>query len=216
MARLKFIHGTFVGRLGEFVGSTWKGINYIKTFTKPANPNTPAQASVRLVFQLVSAWASALYSNGLQSIIPSAKKMSVRNSIIKANKAMFTEGQFTAEALQICKANFSPVTSFPGNARFENSNGNGYVTFSGKVGFKHDPANPLWCCLFLYSTIDNLIVGIDRFTVPASGDLDWVIDMFPNFSPDSAVGFAVFYSSGVDGKQKLVSVTHNIPVVINP
>jgi hypothetical protein len=38
MATLNFIRGSIKGRVGQFVGSSWRGKDYIKTFTPPSNP----------------------------------------------------------------------------------------------------------------------------------------------------------------------------------
>jgi hypothetical protein len=40
MASLNFVKGSIKGRVGQFVGSSWKGIDYIKTYTPPGNPRT--------------------------------------------------------------------------------------------------------------------------------------------------------------------------------
>jgi len=106
MAKLQFFKGALTGRLGEFVGSKWKGINYLRMHAIPANPRTEDQVSVRLVFASISAFASALYAGGLLEAIPPAKRMTERNTVFKANKKMFTDKVFTAAALQVSKPNY--------------------------------------------------------------------------------------------------------------
>jgi len=66
MATLNFIRGTIRGKIGQFVGSSWKGKSYIKTFTKPGNPRTADQVAVREVFQKVSHIAKSIYGNVLK------------------------------------------------------------------------------------------------------------------------------------------------------
>jgi hypothetical protein len=109
MARLRFIHGAITGKLGEFVGSRWKGINYIKTFSPPSNPRTAEQISIRLVFKAVSLFATALFGKGLLDLVPPARRMTERNSVFHANKQMFTSKTFNAADLQISRPNHPAV-----------------------------------------------------------------------------------------------------------
>jgi hypothetical protein len=51
MASLNFVKGSIKGRVGQFVGSSWKGIDYIKTYTPPSNPKTEGQLTIRTIFQ---------------------------------------------------------------------------------------------------------------------------------------------------------------------
>jgi hypothetical protein len=111
MAKLSFFRGAITGKLGEFVGSKWKGINYLRMHAKPSNPRTEGQISVRKVFSAISKFASALFEKGITDLIPSAKKMTERNSVFKANKQMFTDKSFVPSALQVCKANHPAVCS---------------------------------------------------------------------------------------------------------
>jgi len=112
MARLRFIQGAITGKLGEFVGSRWKGINYIKTFTAPSNPRTDDQISIRLVFKSLSSFATALYSKGLLAFIPPARRMTERNSVFKANRQMLHDKVFTPANLQVSRSNYNaPIQS---------------------------------------------------------------------------------------------------------
>jgi len=105
MAKLSFVRGAITGKLGEFVGSKWKGINYIRTWSKPANPRTEGQISVRKIFKSLSLFASALYSLDLLELIPVAAKMTERNSVFKANGVMFEDKVFTPNTMQVAPAN---------------------------------------------------------------------------------------------------------------
>jgi hypothetical protein len=54
MATLNFIRGSIKGKLGDIVGSSWRGKDYIKTYVPPSNPNTQGQAAVRTIFQHIA------------------------------------------------------------------------------------------------------------------------------------------------------------------
>jgi len=105
MAKLSFFKGAITGKLGEFVGAKWKGINYLRLYAKPANPRTEGQISIRLVFKALSLFATALFSKGLLELIPPARRMTERNSVFKANKQMLSDKVFVPAALQVAKAN---------------------------------------------------------------------------------------------------------------
>lgn len=47
------ILGAVSGRIGNIVGSSWKGINYIRSYVIPGNPNTVAQQTERNEFALI-------------------------------------------------------------------------------------------------------------------------------------------------------------------
>ena len=114
MAKLSFFKGAITGKLGEFVGSKWKGINYLRMYAKPSNPRTAGQMSIRLVFKKLSQFASVLFTIGYTALFPPAPKMTERNSVFKANKQMLTNKSFQQLALQVCKSNmdvYPTVTS---------------------------------------------------------------------------------------------------------
>jgi hypothetical protein len=65
MATLNFLRGSIKGKLGDIVGSSWRGKDYIKTYIPPSNPNTEGQAAVRTIcfpdhqdrkLHIVAAW----------------------------------------------------------------------------------------------------------------------------------------------------------------
>lgn len=50
MARMNFIAGGYVGKLGATVGQRWKNVRVIRTWVKPHDPKTPAQLENRKNF----------------------------------------------------------------------------------------------------------------------------------------------------------------------
>ena len=44
------ILGGFSGKIGNVVGGSWKGINYMRVLTKPSNPNSEKQVNQRTKF----------------------------------------------------------------------------------------------------------------------------------------------------------------------
>lgn len=83
---LNGILGGVSGKVGPIIGGNWKGINYIKQYTIPANPRTPDQQAQRSRFAAVVLLAQALYSLIVVSYWNVfAVKMSGFNYFIKNN-----------------------------------------------------------------------------------------------------------------------------------
>ena len=127
MATLNFIKGTIRGKIGEFVGSSWKGKNYIKTFTKPGNPRTADQVAVRTVFYHTSQIAKGIYESVLKPYtFPRPKRITAYNRMIQINKAMFESKEWKPESLKI----FEGELYNPGIDSITKSAGKVNITFS--------------------------------------------------------------------------------------
>lgn len=69
MAKVNIINNSFVGKMGDIVGQRWKGLSYIKSYTKPANPRTEPQQANRSVFSLaVDASKIAMQSTQIKNV----------------------------------------------------------------------------------------------------------------------------------------------------
>ncbi|MDR1326562.1 MAG: hypothetical protein LBK00_11050 [Treponema sp.] len=92
MATLNFLRGSIKGKLGQLVGSSWRGKGYIKTYTPPSNPNAQGQAAVRTIFQRTAHIAKAIYESALKPYTFSKpQKLTAYNRMIQINKTMFNE-----------------------------------------------------------------------------------------------------------------------------
>jgi hypothetical protein len=90
MATLNFVKGSIQGRVGEFVGSSWKGKSYIKTFTAPSNPKTADQVAVRTVFQRIIHIASQINPIVLKPFtFPKPQKQTPVNRMVHINRELF-------------------------------------------------------------------------------------------------------------------------------
>ena len=102
MARLNFVKGSIKGKIGQFVGSSWRGIDYIKTYTPPSNPQTDGQVAVRTVFKHASAIAKAIYAEVLKPYtFPKPQKLTAYNRMIQINKEMFDDLEWDQTKLKI-------------------------------------------------------------------------------------------------------------------
>lgn len=94
------ILGGIVGRIGNIVGASWKGIAYIRSMPlSVANPNTAAQQAQRGSFtQVVHAARQILSSTIATYWDPFARYMSGYNHFIQQNIDSFTTAGFTVPA----------------------------------------------------------------------------------------------------------------------
>lgn len=114
MGELNLLKGAYTGKVGKTVGAKWKNLSTVRTFTKPANPKTEAQVSVRNAFKEINSFV-ARFSDAIKYLSAwNTAGMSVRNAIVKANKAMIDTGVFSKETLQISKGGLAKPTALTG------------------------------------------------------------------------------------------------------
>ena len=103
MGKMNLLKANWYGKVGQTVGAKWKNKSTIRTYTKPANPDTAAQQTVRGGFASITSFV-ALFADGIRykSALDTAGQ-SVRNAIIKLNKEMVANGSLTKADLLISK-----------------------------------------------------------------------------------------------------------------
>ena len=86
------ILGPFTGKVGSIVGSSWKGVNYIKSLPGPNTSNSEAQQKQRSRFKSVVSLASSLMSTLIRPIWNLVSgKMTGYNLFVKTNMPAFDE-----------------------------------------------------------------------------------------------------------------------------
>ena len=103
MGKMNLLKANWYGKVGQTVGAKWKNKSTIRTYTKPANPDTAGQQLVRGGFAALTTFV-ALFADGIRykSALDTAGQ-SVRNAIIKLNKEMVAAGSLTKADLLISK-----------------------------------------------------------------------------------------------------------------
>lgn len=103
MGKMNLLKANWYGKVGQTVGAKWKNKSTIRTYTKPANPDTAGQQTVRGGFAALTTFV-ALFADGIRykSALDTAGQ-SVRNAIIKLNKEMVAAGSLTKADLLISK-----------------------------------------------------------------------------------------------------------------
>lgn len=100
---MNLLKANWEGKVGETVGAKWKNKKTIRTYTKPSNPNTQAQRTVRGAFKSITSFV-ALFADQIKYLTAlNTAGMSVRNAIIKLNKSLIEKGNVNFANLLISK-----------------------------------------------------------------------------------------------------------------
>lgn len=110
MGKMNLLKANWEGKVGQTVGAKWKNRSTIRTYTKPSNPKTAAQLSVRSAFAGMTAYV-ALFADQIKYLSAlNTSGQSVRNAIIQANKAQIQAGTFDKATLLISKGGLQKVS----------------------------------------------------------------------------------------------------------
>ena len=94
MGKMNTLKGNYIGKVGQTVGAKWKNLSTERVFTKPANPNTQAQQTVRSGFKAINAFVALFADQIRYKSALDTSGMSVRNAIVKLNKEMVAGNSF--------------------------------------------------------------------------------------------------------------------------
>ena len=116
MGKMNLLKANWEGKVGQTVGAKWKNKSTIRTYTKPANPNTQAQKTVRTAFAEMTTFV-AMFADQIKYLSAlNTSGQSVRNAIIQANKMQIANGTFDKATLMISKGGLQKVAGEVGNA----------------------------------------------------------------------------------------------------
>jgi hypothetical protein len=112
MGLLNLLKASWTGKVGQTVGAKWKNKSTLRTFTKPAYTNTPAQQVIREGFAEITSYV-ALFADQIKSVSAlDTKGMSVRNAIIKLNKEQVSAGALDPTTLKVSRGGLPSVNGF--------------------------------------------------------------------------------------------------------
>ena len=115
MGKMNLLKANWEGKVGQTVGAKWKNKSTIRTYTKPSNPSTAGQQSVRGVFASMTTFV-AMFADQIKYLSAlNTAGQSVRNAIIQANKAQIMGGAFNKETLLISKGGLQKVAGEAAN-----------------------------------------------------------------------------------------------------
>ncbi len=109
MGKMNLLKANWEGKVGQTVGAKWKNKSTIRTYTKPSNPSTAGQQSVRGVFASMTSFV-AMFADQIKYLSAlNTAGQSVRNAIIQTNKAQMMAGAFDKTTLLISKGGLQKV-----------------------------------------------------------------------------------------------------------
>lgn len=139
MGKMNLLKANWEGKVGQTVGAKWKNKSTIRTYTKPSNPDTAAQQSVRGVFGQMTSFV-AMFADQIKyrSALNTAGQ-SVRNAIVQVNKGMISDGIFEKSSLIISKGGLQKVAGESGSA----ASGKVTITWSKPTATNFTPSAKL-------------------------------------------------------------------------
>lgn len=150
------IMGAMYGKLGGMIGSNWKGINTLREYKIPANPQSVAQTAQRTKFAVVVALAQALLGTLIVTFWnPFAVKMSGFNAFIKSVFPNVTSAGLVTADCKVTSGTLENLHSLIGT--YEDSTGEVIVTYDAAIqgnGAETDNVS-----LLIIDASDNSIVG---------------------------------------------------------
>ena len=150
------ILGGFNGKVGTVVGSSWKGITYMRGQAQHVkNPRTAGQVYSRTAFKAVSAALSPIASTLRLTFAKSAGKMSAFNKAVSINLKEAVEDvegipTVNYEKLILSKGNlpqfdYCIVDDISENGHYYISTINGFqIDYEGLIFFIYDVADKTW------------------------------------------------------------------------
>lgn len=116
MGKMNLLKANWEGKVGQTVGAKWKNKSTIRTYTRPSNPDTAAQQSVRSVFGAMTSFV-AMFADQIKYLSAlNTAGQSVRNAIVQINKEMIAGGTFEKSNLIISKGGLQKVAGESGTA----------------------------------------------------------------------------------------------------
>lgn len=113
MGKMNLLKANWEGKVGQTVGAKWKNKSTIRTYTKPSNPNTQAQKTVRTAFAEMTSFV-ALFADQIKYLSAlNTAGQSVRNAIIQANKMQIANGTFSKSELLVSKGGLQKAVATP-------------------------------------------------------------------------------------------------------
>lgn len=150
------ILGGFNGKVGTVVGSSWKGITYMRGQAQHVkNPRTAGQVYSRTAFKAVSAALSPIASTLRLTFAKSAGKMSAFNKAVSINLKETVEDvegipTVNYEKLILSKGNlpqfdYCIIDDISENGHYYISTINGFqIDYEGLIFFIYDVADKTW------------------------------------------------------------------------
>ena len=200
MGKMNLLKANWEGKVGQTVGAKWKNKSTIRTYTKPSNPDTAAQQSVRGVFGAMTSFV-AMFADQIKYLSAlNTAGQSVRNAIVQINKEMISGGEFEKSNLIISKGGLQKVAGESGSA----SSGKVTITWSKPTATNFTPSAKLIAVMVQPETGLVEVAEADAAAETLTGSMT-----FENGTVDAYV-----YYLDKRGSNKVASVSDYISVTV--
>lgn len=200
MGKMNLLKANWEGKVGQTVGAKWKNKSTIRTYTKPANPDTAAQQSVRGVFGAMTSFV-AMFADQIKYLSAlNTAGQSVRNAIVQINKEMISGGNFEKSALIISKGGLQKVAGESGSA----SSGKVTITWNKPTATNFTPSAKLIAVMVQPETGLVEVVEADATAETLTGSMTF----------ESGTVDAYVYYLDKRGSNKVASVSDYISVEV--
>lgn len=200
MGKMNLLKANWEGKVGQTVGAKWKNKSTIRTYTKPANPDTAAQQSVRGVFGAMTSFV-AMFADQIKYLSAlNTAGQSVRNAIVQINKEMISDGAFEKSNLIISKGGLQKVAGENGSA----ASGKVTITWNKPTATNFTPSAKLIAVMVQPETGLVEVAEADATAETLTGDMT-----FENGTVDVYV-----YYLDKRGSNKVASVSDYISVTV--
>lgn len=200
MGKMNLLKANWEGKVGQTVGAKWKNKSTIRTYTKPANPDTAAQQSVRGVFGAMTSFV-AMFADQIKYLSAlNTAGQSVRNAIVQINKEMISGGTFEKSNLIISKGGLQKVAGESGSA----SSGKVTITWNRPTATNFTSNAKLIAVMVQPETGLVEVVEADATAETLTGDMTF---------EDGTVDAYVYYLDK-RGSNKVASVSDYISVTV--
>lgn len=201
MGKMNLLKANWEGKVGQTVGAKWKNKSTIRTYTKPANPDTAAQQSVRGVFGAMTSFV-AMFADQIKYLSAlNTAGQSVRNAIVQINKEMISGGIFEKDNLIISKGGLQKVAGESGSA----SSGKVTITWNKPTATNFTSSAKLIAVMVQPETGLVEVAEADATAETLTGNMT-----FENGTVDAYV-----YFLDKRGSNKVASVSDYISVIVS-
>jgi hypothetical protein len=102
MSQINWLKASLKGRLGEVVGSSWRGKPYTKAYTPPTDPQTTGQTDVRGIFAHVGHLAHLIYRAVLEPYTyPVPREYTKYSRMMRINKELYNDRVYDPSKVRI-------------------------------------------------------------------------------------------------------------------
>lgn len=208
MGKMNTLKGNYTGKVGQTVGAKWKNLSTERVYTKPSNPNTEAQQTVRNGFKAINAFVALFADQIRYKSALDTSGMSVRNAIVKLNKEMVATNGFTKADLLISKGGLQKVS---GETAVQSA-GAVTVTWNKPTATNFTSASKIVAVMVQESSGMVDVVEADAIPEGATGSLTSTLTFDTSASADDIDVYVYFLDKR--GSNKVASASDYLSVAI--